>query len=336
MAYTNVAAIVVPSVYLPYEYELTAELSKFWNSGIIVPDPVISDKLNGGGQIFDTPIRKLDDTDPEDLQTGSVITTRAGTTAEQKVRRLVFGMGWSEEDLAGVLSGSKPEYELPAHTAAYWGRKYEKVLVNMIRGVIANNIAADSSDLVNDIGHATDGALGTASNWMSADAVVDTALKHGDRADKFEGGGMACHSTVYTRLLKLDMIDFIPDSKHPFGIPTYKTMTVIVDDNLPAIAVGSGYDYWTILFESGCVGFGEGGYRPVSRLIPIETDRTVASGIDMLYMRKCFALNVKGFSFISGSVAGENPTLAELYAAANWDRVLEKKNCGISVLITNG
>ncbi len=335
MAYTAVANVVVPEIYLPYEYKQIIEKAKFFKSGIITPNPIISEKLNGGGTMFETPCRILDTTAATALQSGTSLTPAAGSTAQSNVRRCVLGHGWAEEELASALAGSRPEFELPELTAQYWANQFEAWAIAGAIGIFADNIANDSADLVNDIGHASDGALATDANKISADAIIDTSMQLTDRIDAFEGGGIAMRSEVYTRLLKLNLIDFVPIANQAYGIPTYQTMAVVVDNSLPAVAVGSGYDYWTILFEKGSVGFGEGGYNFIT---PIETDRTAASGINNLYMRKQFGYNFKGFTWAtSETIANENPTLAEYDDAANWDRVQDDaRTSGMALLITNG
>jgi len=170
---------------------------------------------------------------------------------------------------------------------------------------------------------------------VSADAIVDTSMKLLDRVDAFDGGGIAMHSTVYTRLRKLDLIDFVPTSDQKGIIRMYQGMSVVVDNSLPTVAAGNGYDYWTILFQKGSVGWGEGGYQFITAM---ETDRTAATGVNNLYMRKQFGLSYKGFSWAtSETIANELPTLAEFDDVANWDRVQDDaRTSGMALLVTSG
>jgi len=334
MAYNSVSTIVIPEIYLPYEYKEIIEKNPFFRGGIVMPSAMISQKLDGGGDMFKVPARILATTAATALQSGTSITPEAGTTAQTNVRRCLLGKGWAEEELASALAGSRPEFELPELTAQFWGNEFNSWVIAGAQGVFADNIANDSDDLVNDIANA-DGSLATDANKVSADAIIDTAMQLTDRIDAFEGGGIAMRSEVYTRLLKLNLIDFVPIANQAYGIPTYQTMAVVVDNSLPAVAAGSGYDYWTILFEKGSVGFGEGGYNFIT---PIETDRTAASGVDNLYMRKQFGISYKGFSWAtSETIANETPTLAEFDDAANWDRVQDDaRTSGMALLVTSG
>ena len=144
------------------------------------------------------------------------------------------------------------------------------------------------------------------------------------------------HSTVYQRLVELDLIDNEPTSEQNFGFGVYGQWGVIVDDDLPAIAGTTGFRYWTFIFETGAIGYGEGGYAPASAIVPVETDRTSASAQNQLYTRRQIIVHPNGFQWTEASVAGTTPTLAELADALNWNRIMEAKNIGIVVLITNG
>jgi hypothetical protein len=59
------------------------------------------------------------------------------------------------------------------------------------------------------------------------------------------------------------------------------------------------------------------------------------SGQDIIYSRISNTFQPYGFSFISGSVAGQSATYAELKLAANWNRIHARKNIPIAFLETN-
>jgi len=334
MASTLVTNIQIPEIYLPYEYKQITEKSKFFRGGIITPDPLISNGLNGGGNSFNVPCRIINTDDATAIQSGTTLASSAGSSAKTVVRRFLFGKVWGEEELASALAGSRPEWEIPELTGQYWGNQYETALVRCSQGIFADNISSDSNDLVNDIANA-DGSLATDANKISSDAIIDTSMLMTDRIDAFEGGGIAMRSEVYTRLLKLDKIDFVPISGQAYKIPTYQTMTVVVDNSLPAVAAGTGYDYWTILFEKNSVGWGEGGY---SYITGMETNRVALDSEDQLIMRKQYGFRFKGFSWAaSETVANETPLYTEMDDAVNWDRVQDDaRTSGMALLVTSG
>jgi len=213
--------------------------------------------------------------------------------------------------------------------AEYWNRREQDLIINTLTGVFADNIANDSSDLVSDIA-IEDGDNAADANKISADAVIDAKQKLGDAA----GGliAMAIHSVVYSRLQKLNLIEFIPDARGEVKIPVYLGYRVIVNDNCPAdTGTASGYKYTSYLFGQGAIGRGEG-----NAPVPVETDRDSLAGEDYLIHRRHFLLHPRGIAWQASSVAGEAPANAECALAANWDRVYEKKNIRLVKLVTNG
>ena len=110
---------------------------------------------------------------------------------------------------------------------------------------------------------------------------------------------------------------------------------LIIDDSLPAVAGTNRTTYTTILCGSGAAGYGVGTPK-----VPSETDREPSAGNgggeETIYSRRTDLIHPLGFQFTSASVAGESATLAELATAANWDRVMERKNINVAFLQTNG
>ena len=334
MSYTAVSDVVVPEVFLPYMQEETTAASALMKSGIMVNSPILSGFLAGGGETFNTPLWKALSGALTSIQSGTSITPFKLTTGTMVSRRQVWGAGWSDEDLAGALAGSDPAGAVAKGIGAYWAEKIQEIVVKSLRGVFADNVAHDSSDLVNDIGVADPGTNPADTYLISPDAIIDTVFKLGDKQGKFTG--ILMHSVVYKRLLKENLIDNEPTNEQNFGFGVYGKWGVIVDDDLPAVAGTSGYKYWTFIFENGSIGYGEGGYAPASAIVAVETDRTAASGQNTLYTRRQIIVHPNGFAWTEASVAGEVPTLLELADADNWNRIMEAKNVGIVVLITNG
>jgi hypothetical protein len=212
-------------------------------------------------------------------------------------------------------------------------RNWQFRLLACAEGIQADNVANDSSDMVNDIA-IEDGTSATAGNLIGRSAVVEAAFTLGDSFG--QTGVIALHSAVYKRLVNLDDIDFVKDSTGTLDIPTYLGKRVVVDDSMPVIAGGtSGFKYTSILFGAGAFGYGEG-----SPAVPVEVDRDpakgVGSGLETLWERKTWLIHPSGFNFTSASVASESATLAELRTASNWSRVFDRKSIPMAFLVTNG
>ena len=220
-----------------------------------------------------------------------------------------------------------------ARVSAYWARALQKHLIAVLKGVFADNTANDSDDMRVEIG--TD-AVGTpsAGELVSAEAVLDTKQTMGDAADSLDT--LIMHSVVFTRLQKLNLIDFIPDARGEVRFPTYLGYNVIVDDGVPAIAGTNRIKYSTYL-----VGAGAFGHAEVPPAVPVEVDRKPAqgtgAGVEELWTRRQYILHPYGIKWTSTSMVGQSPTNAEAAAAANWDRVYpERKQVPLAELVTNG
>src|SRR5690606_19972418 len=120
--------------------------------------------------------------------------------------------------LAAELAGDDPMRRTGERVVDYWVRQYQRILVATMAGVFADNVANDSSDMVIDIGSDSAGSPDE-SELVSAEAILDTKQTMGDAADDLST--LIMHSVVYTRLQKLNLIDFIPDSEGRVRFPTY-------------------------------------------------------------------------------------------------------------------
>ena len=331
MSATKISDIIVPDVFIPYLIEKTAELSSLIQMGIVVPDPALDVLAQTGGKLINMPFfQDLDGADEVLSDSGSLTPGAIGTAQDIAVLHM-RGRAWGVNDLAASLSGDDPMGAIASLVAEYWNRREQTLLISTLTGVFADNVANDSSDLVSDIStedFAGDGSLDA--NLISAEAVVDAATKLGDAAGKLTA--LAMHSTVYSRLQKQNLIDFIPDSNGVVNIPTYLGYRVIVNDNCPTEAgTTDGTKYTTYLFGQGAIGRGEG-----NAPVPVETDRDSLAGEDYLIHRRHFILHPRGIQFGSSSIAGASPTNDEMEEAAQWDRVYEKKNIRLVQLVTNG
>ena len=142
------------------------------------------------------------------------------------------------------------------------------------------------------------------------------------------------HSVTYAEARKNNLITFIPDSRGEITIPTYLGMVVVVDDQMPTTAGTNHTEYQTYLLKRGAFAWAQGVPR-----VPTEVDRDPekgnGGGQETLFSRQEFILHPRGIAWISGSMAGQSPTIAELILAANWNRVHARKNIGIAVLKHN-
>ena len=332
MAETRLTNVVIPTIFDPYTFERSIYLSNFFRSGIAVVDPVMVDLLNRGGRTFNVPFWQ--ETSPADSipVEGSDITINPITASTEVSVRQWREIAWGSNDMSAVLAGSDPMNAVANYVATTWARRFQANIIAILQGVMADNIANDSSDMLKTI-YTEDGDNATDDNKFSANTFIDLRNLHGDQAGKWDT--LAVHSVVFAQMQKLNLVDFEPTNSQNIGFGTYLGVTIVVDDQLPETAgTTSGNWYSSFLFERGALRFGQTdvGYTPT------ETDREPkdGGGIDQLFTRRVFAFHPRGFAYLSPGIAGEFPINTELDDAASWNRVAaDVKNTGFVELRTN-
>jgi hypothetical protein len=339
---TRVADIVVPEIFTPYTQQLTEQKARIIQSGLAVRDPAIDLLLAGGGLTFNVPSFKDLDDDDERVSTDTSVPfasadaslgagearppnpLKTGTATEIAVR-LSRNNSWSSSDLAAALAGRDPMESIADRVAYYWTRRLQKAFISTWNGVIADNVANDSGDYVNDISGSSfvDGVTN-----FSAEAFLDAAVTMGDSMEDLT----ACvvHSIVYNRMQKNNLIDFIPDSEGRVNIPTFLGREVIVDDGVPR--TGNVYDTW--LFGGGATRIGVGQAK-----VPTEVERKAGGGNgggqEVLYNRVEWAIHPVGHAFTMSNTPNGGPANSDLDDATSWNRVYpERKQIKFARLVT--
>ena len=336
MATTQISDVVVPEIFTDYVQVLTAERSAFIASGVVVNSEQANGFLAGGGTTFQMPFfNDLDNTSAnvsqdDDAGVDDSTPLKTGTSRQISIR-LSRNQSWSSTDLSGDLAGANPMQSIASRVANYWVRESQRVLIATIQGVIADNIANDSADMVEDITNGT-GTV-TAAHLFSAESFIDAIQTMGDAGEGLVA--IAVHSVVFRRMQKNNLIDFIPDSNGVVNIPTFLGRRVIVDDGLPAIPNSPNVEYSSYLFGAGAVTSGVG-----SPLVPTETERSPSAGqgggLEVLFNRVEWLYHPNGMAFLDAGIALSSPTDAEIAAAAQWDRRLERKLVKLAEFRTNG
>jgi len=336
MALVQLSDIVEPRVFLDYQSVNTKEKTAFWDSGIVVSNPLLVQKANSGGKIVDVPFWKdlaNVEANVSNDNPASVANPQKIGTGDQIARIHYLNQAWSAADLASEVAGSNALGRIRERVDAYWTRQWQRRLIAMLRGIQANNVASFSGDMVRDVSTDAVGAP-SAAELFSRTNFTSAAFTLGDAFE--DTGVIAVHSVVYKRMVDNDDIDFIADSQGRMVIPTFLGKRIVVDDGLPAIAGTNRIRYTSILFGAGAIGHGEG-----TPAVPVEVNREPGQGngggVELLYSRMTWLTHPMGFAFQSASVAGVSPTIAELALAANWTRVVdERKQVPIAFLVTNG
>lgn len=345
MATTRLSDAVIPEVYADYQAENTPEKTAFFESGVVVRNEMLDTKANTGGQEIQIPFwRDLDasvepnasNDDPADMAAPNKL-----GSGLQKARISYLNQGYSAADLVVELAGSDPMQRIRNRFGTYWQRQWQRRIIASAVGLLADNEANDDGDMVYD---------GAAGLW-SRQAFTSAVFTLGDAFGQLSA--IAVHSLAYKQMVDADDIDFVKDSQGNLTIPTFMGQRVIVDDSMPAVSAGSPASITTtaVLFGAGAFGYGEG-----SPEVPEEIERQARAGngggVETLWERKTWILHPFGYQFTGDDITNRanlrgrtgadttvdefSPLLADLRKAANWNRVVDRKNVPIAFLKIKG
>lgn len=335
MALTQLADIYDAIVYRDIPAVNSPEKTAFFESGIVTRTPLLDSLASGEGKIAELPF--WNDIDPTSEVNYSDDTENSATPVkivqgEQIARKAFVNKGFKEADLAAELSvGGDALTHVRNRVDMYFMRQWQRRLIASTNGILADNVANDSGDMVIDV--ASESIAGqSASTRFSRSNFTSAVYTLGDMASLITAIGV--HSAIMKQMVDADDIDFIPDSEGKLTIPTYLGVRVIVDDSLTVTAGSTdGFKYTSVLFGAGAFGYGEG-----TPAVPTELERSESQGngggASTLWVRNTWLLHPAGFK-VSTAPSGVSYTLAELATATSWDRVIERKNIPLGFLITN-
>lgn len=334
MATTQLADIYNPLVFNAAVDEAAIELNAFLASGVMAQSPELDSLASVGGNIGELPFHhNLDKSGEPNYSTDNPAVTSTPkkiTTGKMIYMLASMNDSWSTMDLTRELALMDPLSAITSKIGQYWATQIQKRVVAASDGIIADNIAADSGDMVVNI--YSDIATPLAGNIISAEAIIDVQQTMGDHMSVLSV--IAMHSVTYTNLKKANLIDMIPNARGEVVIPTYLGMRVVIDDGMTVIAGTNSPAYRTLLYAPGAFDNGQGAVATPSELERIAGAGN-GGGQDVIHSRRSEIIHPYGFQQLVAGTAGQSTTLAELATAASWDRVVDRKNVGIACLIHN-
>ncbi len=332
-------ALYIPELEQPYINEHSTTKTVLFRSGLVVANANLDSQLNGAAgaaNVYHTPFNlSIEDTqitavgthDVDDKLAKKVLSSGSYQT-KSTARAESFGLS----NITQIISGANGAGVLSEQIGSMWANHYQTVALEQIKGLVADNVANNASDMV--VNKYSDIASPLAANLISADAVIDARHTMGDSRSALNV--IVLHSKVRKQLEKDEPNNFIPASATDIGFDTYLGMVILEDDGMTVAAGSNSDEYTTILLGSGVFQYASfNGWRQ------LEWDRDITSGNgmgeDFLVTRSRFILHPQGFSF---DVAGQNPadfpTDAQYATAANWSRtVASRKQIKLAVLKTN-
>jgi len=336
MATVQLSDIIDVKVFQDLPSVNSPEKTAFFESGVVTRNALLDGIAAAAGKTAELPFWKdIDATVAPNLSTDNPATLATPdkiVQGEQIARKAFLNKGLSSTDLASELAmGSRAMDQIRARVDAYWLRQWQRRLIASCNGILADNVANNSGDMVINVAvEAT--ASQTATTKFNRDTFTDAVYTMGDAADALRA--IAVHSAVMKQMVKNDDIVYVQDSQGRLTIPTYMGLRVIVDDGLPVVAgTTSGFKYTSVIFGEGAFGYGDG--APV---VPVEVQREAnqgnGAGVETLWTRKTWILHPFGYQN-TGTPASVSFSLAELAADAAWSRVVDRKNVPISFLVTN-
>lgn len=345
MTATSVANLYVPSVYNNLITNKSIRNLALVQSNAVINTPNFNAIANQG--VIGT-IRfwnGLAMTEPN-LSTDSAADVAVGLNVTQgsgAYRKMFLNQGWATANLTENISDEPVLDFIKTQTDEYWQYQFQAKVIASLQGVLADNIANDSSDMLVDVS-----ATNAAKVGMSKDLILAGAMTMGDQFPRMKA--IIVHPVVYQSIAK-DIINvqqnFGADvgQRNSFIVETYMGLRVIVSDQLPvtAQAGGSGSDaatkYLSILCGEGAVLWGNGNPRKPSGL-EIREDQGNGEGVETLFERKQWIIQPNGYEFTSNTLTGSGlaaqATNAQLKLAVNWNRiVVERKQCPYAFLRCN-
>lgn len=339
MATTQIADIYNPLTFGRRAQQAQLQLNRFLNSGVAVQDPLIAQQIAQGGHLGElTNFGKLGVGEPNYSSDDPAQTaTPAKIDSElQKFRSASRNNSWSTMDLARELALQDPVGAITNRIGAYWATDDEQRIISSLLGILADNIANDSGDMVVNVATDAVGAV-TDAERIGGDRVIDAMQTLGDHKESITT--LAIHSAIHARLQKQNLIQYVRNSENNVMFPTYMGKRLIVDDSLPAIAGTNRISYTCVLFGSAVFGTAGGNVA-----VPSETYRLPLAGNgggqDVIISRVNNVWHPYGFSFLSNTVTGGAASLrfasyADLKLAANWNRVHSRKNIPLAFIRVN-
>lgn len=333
------AVVALTNIYNPVTFgrrtqEAQLQLNRFLRSGVAVQDPLLAAQIAQGGNTGEvTRYKGLTFHEPNYSTDNPATKSTPDNISNDKMRfrSAQRNNSWSTMDLARELALEDPVGAITGRIGAFWSQDDEQRLFSIFTGILADNVANDSGDMLINV--ATDAAAAvTDAERIGGGRVIDTLQTMGDHKDALKV--LSIHSKIHARLQTQNLITFLPNNAQDIGFGTYMGKTLLVDDSLPAVAGTNRITYTCIMFGGGCVGYADGKVVTPSEF-KRDPDAGNGGGQDTIFSRVHNVMAPYGFDFTGASVAGQSATYAELKLAANWNRIDQRKNIPVAFIKVN-
>lgn len=330
--------------------------SAVWNSGLVAIDPKLTELVAVGEGRKISRIGYVDTADPlltgnaaqatthnpgypDDSNTLLIPNSNAQYSYDAVKTYAAHSLG--QKEIVKTCSYlPDPVSALNGRESFYWARYFDMYATSILVGLLLDNIANDSGDMLYGDGTAP----------VDENVILDGFATLGDAAE-LGTGVMIVHSKVAFVLRKAQLIDSIPSAQNPaVNFEYFQGVRMLVSDQVPVMNNGSNNTCVSILATGPILEFGQSD----ANIIPSETWRdprvAVGGGEEQLITRQHFSMHATGFSWLddtvtgsvaSGTIAGLDsgtklwPCPADLQLAANWDRVIARKKIKLAYVWTS-
>lgn len=337
---------------LPFDEELFLQmyaeapdpvLTAMIESGAMVDDPLIAERIQNNGNIYTIPF--YDVLDGEDQNYNGQTDIEVAEVAGGSQTGVVYGRakGFFARNFTAELSGADPMGHIVGSVARYWQKRRQLRMIGILNGIFGINGANGYAKKWHDT-HILD----LSSDSATARPIGETDLNDlatqacGDNKSLF--GLAVMHSNVAKSLENKQLLEYwkYTDAngiQRPMNIASVNGYTAIIDDGVPAVKVGGdGANKNLTRYSTYLLGVGSLRHANGRVDVPVENNRDAKKngGQDELITRMRETIHPNGFSFkVPSSGWTESPTDEQLFAAANWSIKFDPKAIPIAELITN-
>lgn len=310
------------------------ENNKFRQSGVVGTDPRVTQKANTSG--LEVSLREWK------RPAGGAATTQsdnptnrfvpAGVSQNAMIARMISRtLGFSAMDIADFVSDADAIAYATGEFARLRVADEESVVLDTLTGVLADNVANDSGDMLKNLSITT-GTIGDANKFGGA-ALIAGRQTMGDRGGDLKV--LVMHSDVVNARRAAESNAFVPASKTDIGLETYMGIPIIETDNVGKGGTGSFPIYTSYFCGLSLFAYAS---APVERALVTVRDELAGygSGEETILNRFRYLLPIIGYTNKEAPVNGVSQDRAELQAAATWDRVLDRKAIPLVAIKTNG
>lgn len=298
----------------------------FFESGLIVSNPIIAELAQSGTGIVELPFwadidASIEPNYSNDVYEDVAVPRKIGT-GTMRARNCNLNEGFGSMSLVNDLTGNDPLQRIASRLDNYWREEAELRILATLRGLLNDSVAAANGMVVE----------ATAGDGVTLNGLIDAQLTMGDA---FGGiAGYAMNSAAFGALVKEDIAAVSRNRETNVLERTVNGLPVIVNDNAltlntkPVVAL---------------MGPGAFAYGMANPRVPLEYEREAArgngGGAETLWTRRNMIVHPLGYDFTSASITGNGTeTVArgagwtDLANAANWTRVGTRKQVPIAFL----